>query len=724
MVFSTRLSFTTIRAIVRESPRWVVGVALLTPAVALIQGSALIANYRKHHLHAPYPISPSQGVVVSVQDQQETTLAIEQRRQSKRQSKQQTLSKKSTSLTSTFSSTTTSLESPIPSSSPNPHANKPPLRLLVIGDSLAAGVGVLHSATPVLPESMARTLSRRMGGRPVYWTCVGKPGAGVQEIIRDIETHDQTLLVRHESTQQRRRMVQQQPLWKEAVEDSGLWERRERLVQWWQQRKERHERVKARVESKDQHDDTTTPQDDNNNNNNNNQNSSNPIVAWWQNLTDQVREDVHSFRQAWQGPLDDNNNNNDNDDEELDFDDDEEDRIAALTTKNNKHTDPIQLWQKWKRRLQRRQSLLGETVGQYDIAVVMTGANDLKHAWFPFMMKREDVQVHGSSSGNDSNNSNHEQGQGMPERLKTVVTTLQRRMKLVLDGNRPSEDDDETTTSNDKSTIEVATSSLELESLLSEGTTTTRNPPLIVFPAMPITMIPQFHNIGLDGNRPSEEEKETNTSLISNDKSMIEVATSSLELESLLSSEGTTTTRNPPLIVFPAMPITMIPQFHNPPMSWFVFAVFRHLENYKRAMAKQFPGAVVFVEPPPMDEILSGDGKLLQEDIQPAQEVILALTNVTQRVRKRMERALQEHREKWAKVLSQDQEEQSQHKDESQQHHHHPDESFHEFENGNARDTSIMLSIDKLHPSDAGYEIWGRHIAQQVLKEWNFEDAD
>jgi len=655
MVFSTpRLSFTTIRAIVRESPRWVVGVALLTPAVALIQGSALIANYRKHHLHAPYPISPSQGVVVSVQDQQETTLAIEQRRQSKRQSKQQTLSKKSTSLTSTFSSTTTSLESPIPSSSPNPHANKPPLRLLVIGDSLAAGVGVLHSATPVLPESMARTLSRRMGGRPVYWTCVGKPGAGVQEIIRDIETHDQTLLVRHESTQQRRRMVQQQPLWKEAVEDSGLWERRERLVQWWQQRKERHERVKARVESKDQHDDTTTPQDDNNNNNNN-QNSSNPIVAWWQNLTDQVREDVHSFRQAWQGPLDDNNNNNDNDDEELDFDDDEEDRIAALTTKNNKHTDPIQLWQKWKRRLQRRQSLLGETVGQYDIAVVMTGANDLKHAWFPFMMKREDVQVHGNGSGNDSNNSNHEQGQGMPERLKTVVTTLQRRMKLVLDGNRPSEDDDETTTSNDKSTIEVATSSLELESLLSEGTTTTRNPPLIVFPAMPITMIPQFHN---------------------------------------------------------------------PPMSWFVFAVFRHLENYKRAMAKQFPGAVVFVEPPPMDEILSGDGKLLQEDIQPAQEVILALTNVTQRVRKRMERALQEHREKWAKVLSQDQEEQSQHKDESQQHHHHPDESFHEFENGNARDTSIMLSIDKLHPSDAGYEIWGRHIAQQVLKEWNFEDAD
>lgn len=154
------------------------------------------------------------------------------------------------------------------------------------------------------------------------------------------------------------------------------------------------------------------------------------------------------------------------------------------------------------------------------------------------------------------------------------------------------------------------------------------------------------------------------------------------------------------------------------------------LEEYKKAVAQQYPGAVVFVEPPPLDEFLSGDGKVL-EDRKPSEEVIIALTNVTQQVRKKVEMLLKDYSEKWAKVLTEDHSDQSQNcyndaddKCNLQQYLHHPDESYAEFVNNHHETksrSSIMLSLDHLHPSDEGYEIWGRHIAAEILKKWNFQ---
>lgn len=62
-----------------------------------------------------------------------------------------------------------------------------PLRLLVMGDSLALGVGVHESCTALLPEALAKTLSKQMNGRPVYWTCHGSPGASAGWIVRELE---------------------------------------------------------------------------------------------------------------------------------------------------------------------------------------------------------------------------------------------------------------------------------------------------------------------------------------------------------------------------------------------------------------------------------------------------------------------------------------------------------------------------------------------------------
>ena len=57
-----------------------------------------------------------------------------------------------------------------------------PLRLLVVGDSIARGVGHSKSCYPTMPETIAAVLSEHHDGRPVYWTAFGEPGATMKWI--------------------------------------------------------------------------------------------------------------------------------------------------------------------------------------------------------------------------------------------------------------------------------------------------------------------------------------------------------------------------------------------------------------------------------------------------------------------------------------------------------------------------------------------------------------
>lgn len=126
--------------------QWSVGMAVATPLVAILQGSLLLSDYRINYRDAPRPITPASGVIVALA-QQGTHPA----------------NRRDPSLTT---------------------ADKP-LRLLVIGDSLAAGVGVSGNGLPILPESIAKALSKALNGRVVYWTCVGTPGMSLNlSIVR------------------------------------------------------------------------------------------------------------------------------------------------------------------------------------------------------------------------------------------------------------------------------------------------------------------------------------------------------------------------------------------------------------------------------------------------------------------------------------------------------------------------------------------------------------
>lgn len=119
------------------------GVVVAVPSMALVQGVYFVTQFRHRHRDAPFPISPSKGLVY-VKTQHESSKKFEKGRMwSWSNFKRRTIN------------TMTRIEQ-----------EKKPLRLLVIGDSLAAGVGSSSAISP-LPESIAKTLSKKLD-KPVF----------------------------------------------------------------------------------------------------------------------------------------------------------------------------------------------------------------------------------------------------------------------------------------------------------------------------------------------------------------------------------------------------------------------------------------------------------------------------------------------------------------------------------------------------------------------------
>jgi hypothetical protein len=139
--------------------RYPFGIVAAIPILATAQGAYCLTKFRWNHKNAPYPMSPSRGIVIvsphdtgsnvsiCMDNAHDKDLALDEERRpwwlwNRRQNT-------------------------------NKNEKQIPLSLLVIGDSLAAGVGS-RSGTPVLPEAIARSLSKALGGRPVFWTCHGE----------------------------------------------------------------------------------------------------------------------------------------------------------------------------------------------------------------------------------------------------------------------------------------------------------------------------------------------------------------------------------------------------------------------------------------------------------------------------------------------------------------------------------------------------------------------
>lgn len=62
---------------------------------------------------------------------------------------------------------------------------KEPVRMLVIGDSLALGLGTDRSCMPLMPETLAKSISKRTQ-RAVYWTSYGAEGAASSWTLKEL----------------------------------------------------------------------------------------------------------------------------------------------------------------------------------------------------------------------------------------------------------------------------------------------------------------------------------------------------------------------------------------------------------------------------------------------------------------------------------------------------------------------------------------------------------
>lgn len=91
-----------------------------------------------------------------------------------------------------------------------------PLRLLVIGDSVARGVGQSDSFYPLMPETLGAILSKHNGGRPVFWSAFGEPGATMKWIARQVHEQTQGLYNKEQVTKERepQERVSMEQFWK------------------------------------------------------------------------------------------------------------------------------------------------------------------------------------------------------------------------------------------------------------------------------------------------------------------------------------------------------------------------------------------------------------------------------------------------------------------------------------------------------------------------------
>jgi len=184
--------------------KWLVAAAIFAaPAVALIQGAYFLVRYRiQFGKELPVPVLPSHGVVVVSptdkildvnHDPSESSSIILGDGETYLPDEPSVLSGGSGSpmvgdagARSKAWGLTRRRLSWVDWERLRLASEAPPLRLLVVGDSLAAGVGVSKSCTPVLPEVIAKALSKALGGRAVFWTCIAEPGASSGWIVREL----------------------------------------------------------------------------------------------------------------------------------------------------------------------------------------------------------------------------------------------------------------------------------------------------------------------------------------------------------------------------------------------------------------------------------------------------------------------------------------------------------------------------------------------------------
>jgi hypothetical protein len=508
-----------------------VGMAIASFSFAFVQAIYAILYYRVYYSDAPAPISPSHGVVVvhpdnkgvqASDDRNNNVVTITGSNENSSNGEKGTSGETDSDSDAKADSAKQSLESTVGcpchvSVSPREmddadarllrqvSEHSTPLRVLLLGDSLAVGVGQTTSCTPLAPEAMAKTISKQLGGRPVFWTCHGAVGASTGWIVHQLE---------------RGIDLSRQSTYSEEDEDME---------------DDKHESMPASM-------------------------------------------DAQSSMSA-----------SDTDESSVDDSETEGSVSSQISSKPIKKIN--QDTKKWRERLaQHRKRFDPELFGPYDVIVVVSGANDLKSALFPFLFSAENTESVLDATGRDGSYSNE---------LRHLLELLNKRMQKGLSSLRES--------------VEMATESVR-ETM--EGTWE------YIIPSNSTLLNRKPNRVVL---RRSEDSLEAEVSPSKNDHKQM------------------------PLVVLPGMPSDTLPVFDTYPLRWVALPLLEIMDNMKAKLAKSHPGEVRYMAAPAISEY-----NLYAEETGPMWEqrqnerTLLSLRDVRSRDCKRIEGQMKQYAEKHA----------------------------------------------------------------------------
>jgi hypothetical protein len=565
--------------------------SLVVPVVAISQGSLGILLFRLHFGDAPLPLKPSHGVVVVVDPDASGSYSQKNKKCFTKQLslgcecniQHDPLGSHHSEVTvvdcspaaaggeaATFESETDEIRIEEPECFSNKSSieedPRRPIRLLVIGDSLAIGVGQSKQCVPIMPETIAKTVSRELGGRVVYWTCHGAPGASTGWIVRELEQGVQLNDV--------------------PMKRTGS----------------------------------------------------------------QQEEEMQSCSDT-----DDSSSSDGSTSSKSESMDSEEERI-------------------WRHRLKqhrRRFNLTSgndQALGPYDIVVVFTGSNDLKSAFFPFLLTGEDAEFRRQAKARGGN---------YTKELRRLLRTLNKQMQRSMQTIRYS--------------VEVATETVieRVEETMERIThpcsaTKAHDHPSSSFRERLDARRSTQDSIQASDDDDSDDEQRDSTTHPHNDYSMQHQTQF-------------------PIVVLPGLPARALPIFRKAPLRWLAVPIVDILDMHKRGLAQSHPGEVVFVPPPSIDDLTEYEncrGEFWQQ--RSDEQIALCLRDVRKHECRRIEADLRTYYQKKDLRIATGQ--------------------------GIIRKTpwswrrpapgSSIFSVDTIHPTDDGYDFWGRYIAKSIVQEW------
>lgn len=162
--------------------------SILTVFVTLfLQGVLHLTNYRRHFGHAPIPEAPSHGLIVTHSKKDRSYSIVHENNQIGMDHDNNEKHDQNYTFRTFHHQQPLMQHQEDENGEEEQYPQPRPLRLLLIGDSIARGVGQSQNCYPILPQSIARTLSLSLNNRAIYWTTMAIPGASTKWLSDVVE---------------------------------------------------------------------------------------------------------------------------------------------------------------------------------------------------------------------------------------------------------------------------------------------------------------------------------------------------------------------------------------------------------------------------------------------------------------------------------------------------------------------------------------------------------